>query len=470
MDDKIDDKQIYELKARIERLQSQKDTLLKELDRTEERFETTQKLYQRYFPLIIDLFSQGKTDFPSTLKELSVELKKGSSTERIESLFKRVHDTILKEEPVIPEKKGKSLFSGLFKGSGNQLMEELRQGYLDVINTLKSTLDSSYLSTLNALSNRIMKARDSQSMGDVRKDLFDLIYKYMGELGADREKLSIFVQDIVKKILDMEELILLSFDSSGETLEPGEGFDLLLTGEIDRLKTDIDVAKDLDTLRAKITSSLATIEVALKQKVTKEQGIKEVMEKNRSVFQSGFDNLKKELVQATQHSIELEKKLNQDPLTGAFNRRAYNKRMEDEMERFLRYGTIFSLLFIDADHFKNINDTYGHAIGDKCLQEIIKRISPLLRKSDMVARYGGEEFVVVMPETDGEGARDAAEKIRQTIEKIEFLYKNDSVRVTVSIGATQAREGDALPQNVFDRADAAVYKAKEGGRNMVVLN
>jgi diguanylate cyclase (GGDEF)-like protein len=125
-------------------------------------------------------------------------------------------------------------------------------------------------------------------------------------------------------------------------------------------------------------------------------------------------------------------------------------------------------LIIDADKFKHINDTYGHAIGDKCLQEIIKRTRPLLRKSDMLARYGGEEFVVIMPETDVDGAIQAAEKIRQTIEKIEFLYKEDIVRVTVSIGVSCVREGDTLPTDLFERADMAVYKAKENGRNQVM--
>jgi diguanylate cyclase (GGDEF)-like protein len=95
---------------------------------------------------------------------------------------------------------------------------------------------------------------------------------------------------------------------------------------------------------------------------------------------------------------------------------------------------------------------------------------PLLRKNDMLARYGGEEFVVIMPETDGEGAREAAEKIRQTIEKIEFIYKKDKVKVTVSIGVTQSREGDENHEQIFERSDIAVYQAKEQGRNRVVLN
>jgi diguanylate cyclase (GGDEF)-like protein len=463
-------KQIYELRTEIERLQSQKDTLLKELDQTEENLETSQKLYQRYLPLIIDLLTEGRSGFPPVLNELSAAFKKGSSTAKIEYLFFKFHETMLKEERAAARTGGPSLLAKLFTGSGKRLLEELKQGYLEIINTLKSTLENRHMETLNALSKRILKARDPKALGNVRDDLFDLLQNHIAGLGDDRDKIAQFVQEILKRILGMEEIIGQSFSYADGVLETGEGLDSLLTEEIGRLKTDLDVAKTLDELKVQVSGTLLTIEDALKKKVVKERMIKEVAEKNRYAFQTGFARFKKELDQATQHSRELEKKLNQDPLTGAFNRRAYNKRIEDEMDRYLRYGSIFSLLVIDADKFKDVNDTYGHAIGDKCLQEIIKRTSSHLRKSDMLARYGGEEFTVVLPETDGHAARNVAEKIRQTIAKIEFIYKKDAVTLTVSIGATQVKEGDTGPQDVFDRADVAVYKAKEGGRNRVVLN
>ncbi len=463
-------KQIYALRTEIERLQSQKDTLIKELDQTEENLETSQKLYQRYLPLIIDLLTEGRSGFPPVLNELSTAFKKGSSTVKIEYLFFKFHEAMLKEEKAAAKTGGPSMLARLLKGPGQHLMEEQKHGYLEIINALKSTLETRHMETLSALSKRILKARDPKSMGNVRDDLFGLLLKHIAGLGSDRDKIAQFVQEIVKRILGMEELIGQSFSYADGVLEPGEGFDTLLTGEINRLKTDLDVAKTLDDLKAQVSGTLLTIEDALKRKVVKERMIKEVAEKNRYAFQTGFARFKKELDQATQYASELEQKLNQDPLTGAFNRRAYNKTIQDELDKYLRYGDIFSLLVMDADKFKDVNDTYGHAIGDKCLQEIIKRTSSHLRKGDMLARYGGEEFVVVMPETDGHSAKNLADKIRQTIAKIEFIYKNDAVTLTVSIGATQVKEGDAVPQDVFDRADVAVYKAKEGGRNRVVLN
>lgn len=292
---------------------------------------------------------------------------------------------------------------------------------------------------------------------------------YIADLDEDRGKLTFFVKDIVRQILEMEKIIRVSFDQFEAVIAPGERFDLVLTGEISQAKKALGLAGDLEGLKSRVASSLATIEVALKEKIAEEQGIKELAGTNENAFETEFVKLKKELTDATEHSKTLEQKINHDPLTGANSRRAYSARIEEEMERFMRYGSIFSLLFLDVDHFKKVNDSYGHAIGDRCLQEIIKKTSSLIRKNDMLARYGGEEFVLIMPETEGINAKNVAEKIRETIEKIEFVYKNDTVTVTVSIGVTQVREDDAVPLDVLERADRAVYQAKQDGRNRVVL-
>jgi diguanylate cyclase (GGDEF)-like protein len=126
------------------------------------------------------------------------------------------------------------------------------------------------------------------------------------------------------------------------------------------------------------------------------------------------------------------------------------------------------MILFDVDYFKNINDTYGHDIGDKCLSEIIKRVAPLLRESDFLARYGGEEFAVLLPETNLEGAANVAEKIRKTIEEISFVYKKEKITITVSLGVCEIKEGDSGYDSLFSRLDKAMYEAKDSGRNKVV--
>ncbi len=465
------DEKIVILKDQVKKLQSQKDTLIKELDTIEEKFENQDRLYRKYFPIIIDTVGAGDTYFARVCKDLSLALKKGASFVKIAYIFEQLKTAMIKEGVgPVPVKKKKGMFASLMKSSSNNFIEDFKQSYQDILNTLRSTLDKKYATRMENITTRIISAEDMGDINDIRESIFGLVFVYISETNQDREKMNSFVQDIVGKILDIEAKLAFSHDQTRSLFSSNSGFEILLNTELTSLQKTSNVATSLDDLKLQITQRLASIEQALTKKQLKDKAIQAAAEKNRHLFKTGFARLKQELDEATQYSEQLEEKLNQDQLTGSFNRRAYDNKIEDEMERFLRYGTHFSLLLIDADKFKNINDRYGHAVGDKCLQEIIKRSLPLLRKNDMLARYGGEEFVVIMPETDAVGAKEAAEKIRQTIEKIEFLYKKEVVRVTVSIGITQVQDGDKTHLQVFERADMAVYKAKEKGRNQVLVH
>ena len=366
-------------------------------------------------------------------------------------------------------KKKKGMFASFRKSSDDPFVHEFQHSYQEVVNRLKSTLDPPYAPALEQVTTRLNNARDMADISDARETIFSLIFSYISDTSQDREKVNAFITEIVGKIMDIEGQLTASYEQTKSMVTSNQGFEKVLDSEMKGLKSSSDVSVSLDDLKVQISKRLSSIEKALVKKKTVDEAIHKMAEKHRSSFKSGFTRLKQELEDATRHSEELEKKLNLDQLTGAFNRRAYDRKVTEEMNRFLRYGTVFSLLLIDADKFKRINDRYGHAIGDRCLQEIIKRTTPLLRKNDMLARYGGEEFVVIMPETDSQGAQKAAEKIRQTIEKIEFIYKEEKVRVTVSIGVSTVTQGDVKQEQVFERSDMAVYKAKEKGRNQIMV-
>lgn len=157
-----------------------------------------------------------------------------------------------------------------------------------------------------------------------------------------------------------------------------------------------------------------------------------------------------------------------DPLTQVPNRRAYNERMQLEFRRWKRYKQGLCLAVIDIDHFKSINDNYGHAAGDKTLQVIAKSIAKSLRSTDFLARWGGEEFVVLLPDTELGNVERPLEDIRRHIENLPFKFKNKSVTITASIGATGFKAGENI-EMVFERADAALYEAKNAGRNRCVV-
>ncbi|MBU1193874.1 MAG: GGDEF domain-containing protein [Proteobacteria bacterium] len=467
----VQEEKLAVLQDQVTKLQGQKDSLLRELDGVEERFERTSRLYRKYFPVIIDSIVAGDNSFSKVCRDLSAALKKEESDGKIEYIFEQLKTAMLKEDiGPSPVKKKKGLLSALMKNDSGSFIDEYKQSYHDVVNNLRSTLDKKYSGKLDNLTARIKTVQDTDDISDIRESVFSLVFIYISDTNQDRDKVNAFVREVVGKILDIESKVAHTYQHTDSIIQSNEGFESVLTGQMQDLKHSSDVASSLESLKKQVSERLASIEHALKQKQAKDAAIKDLAKKNRHSFLKGFEKLKDELDEATKYTEELEKKLNQDQLTGAFNRRAYDNKMEEEMARFLRYDSGFSILLIDADNFKRINDNYGHAIGDKCLQEIIKRSIPLLRKNDMLARYGGEEFVVIMPETDTAGAREVAEKIRQTIEKIEFIYKNEKVKVTVSIGVSGTQKGDTTHQQIFERADIAVYKAKEQGRNRVLVN
>jgi diguanylate cyclase (GGDEF)-like protein len=157
-----------------------------------------------------------------------------------------------------------------------------------------------------------------------------------------------------------------------------------------------------------------------------------------------------------------------DPLTGLLNRRQLDLRLAETVALAHRHGRPVSALLIDLDHFKRVNDCYGHLAGDQVLRDVSARVRGTCRISDLIARYGGEEFVVVLPETDSAGAVAAAEKIRWAISARPIVFETGGrLRVSASIGAAQLQPESGTPEQLIAAADSALYDAKERGRDQV---
>jgi diguanylate cyclase (GGDEF)-like protein len=155
---------------------------------------------------------------------------------------------------------------------------------------------------------------------------------------------------------------------------------------------------------------------------------------------------------------------NQDGLTGVFNHAYLVGEVNSEIERAKRYHSTFSLILLDVDNFKEVNDVYGHLAGDFVLKSIAQLMVKTLRTIDVVGRYGGEEFIVLMPETDLENAYNAGERLRQAIEAMGFSHNNNLIRLTISTGIATYQEGKN-GQDLIKIADDNLYKAKRGGKN-----
>jgi diguanylate cyclase len=175
-------------------------------------------------------------------------------------------------------------------------------------------------------------------------------------------------------------------------------------------------------------------------------------------------------IEEQQHQLDkLTEDATVDFLTQAPNRRFFDQRLREEFLRFKRHGQPFSLVLIDIDFFKSVNDTYGHLAGDRVLRAVAELLSTSLRESDAFARFGGEEFAMLLPETDVHQGRVVAQKARKRIENARFNYEGTTMQITLSAGVAQSAMFDTEALDVIERADAALYRAKEGGRNRVEI-
>jgi diguanylate cyclase (GGDEF)-like protein len=207
--------------------------------------------------------------------------------------------------------------------------------------------------------------------------------------------------------------------------------------------------------------------------------ILDVMRENE-VSEAHLGQLEKRVTQLARENLELSVRNSilaeasaRDPLTGLYNRWYVLDKMEAEINRTLRHGSAMALLMLDIDHFKNVNDTYGHPAGDHVLQVVARLLKESCRVYDVPGRYGGEEFCLLLPETSMLSTPNVAQRIQQRLATTDMELTDTSVVVTASIGIAgiDAASPDAVlsPAALIDRADRALYSAKNTGRNRVAI-
>jgi len=185
---------------------------------------------------------------------------------------------------------------------------------------------------------------------------------------------------------------------------------------------------------------------------------------------SAFVHLAAQAIENARLYARLEEEASTDTLTGLSNRRVFDRRMTQEHRRAKRYGKPYAMLMLDIDHFKRVNDDYGHPAGDAVLSRLAQVINLQVRDVDTVARYGGEEFVVIFPEIDGAAAKEVAERMRRAVAETSFqLQDGQQIHITVSIGISSFPDCATDAETAVSNADQALYAAKQAGRNRVTL-
>jgi diguanylate cyclase len=242
--------------------------------------------------------------------------------------------------------------------------------------------------------------------------------------------------------------------------------DTQIREQVDGLQSSMQEAADLEDLKHVLENHLegllGTMDQHQKQRDEREQ---EVAGRLHSLAER-VAHMEQEAQGYREHLEEQRQKALVDPLTGLPNRAAWSERLDLEVTQWQHHGNTLLLAMLDLDHFKRINDNYGHLAGDKVLKIIASVLRKRLRGTDFIARFGGEEFVLLMPSTVPAAGLKLLESLRASIEACPFHFKGEPVTITVSIGMTAFRPGEHSDQ-VLKRADQALYRAKDAGRNRV---
>ncbi len=276
------------------------------------------------------------------------------------------------------------------------------------------------------------------------------------------DELKVLTHKRIKKDKDELKKKFLDIDKITEALSR-RIINLLKTSDVSSEEIKI-ISKDLHSINTsnkfeEVREKLIKITVSLDKEINKFSD--DIREENKEL-----ELLRKKVELLENELKEVKKEAKTDALTNMLNKKALTDELNKQEQFYKRHNRTYSIIFIDIDHFKNVNDTYGHEAGDVILKSVGLLLNRYSREIDIVGRFGGEEFVIIAPETEKKGAYIFAEKIRKVIAKTKFMYKKTRIDITISAGVAERKETNSM-QETLELADKRLYKAKNGGRNRV---
>lgn len=321
---------------------------------------------------------------------------------------------------------------------------------------------------------RVLAVRDQLVNGVASKDLPEQLSALVDAMLAytedEREGLTNIANEIAARIDQFSDFTRQVEVDQSEGDVARQALDDDMRSSLSGMQEAVENASSLAQLQRHARGSLSELLSRLDEFMTAEQ-------QRREGFRLELQETRDKLGQAEQESARLRNELQHqrersllDPLTRLPNRQSYDLRIKHEFERWRRYGGECSVVMLDLDYFKPINDEFGHLAGDKVLRVIGKLVREQVRATDFAGRYGGEEFVLVLPGVAPRTAQGVAEKVRKAVAGAPFHFRDRRVDVTMSLGVSGFLDGDTHFEQAVERADQALYVAKENGRNRVEVS
>ena len=324
------------------------------------------------------------------------------------------------------------------------------------------------LGRLEALRETISGSADPATLAIQADAIATLVNRQYETLGAARDAAERLLKHVTEQLEELAVYLAREDMSHRDGASAREQLDQEVLGEIRELESEVASARELGALQTQVQQRLGAISGHLKSFRQREEAREQEWKARTEQMSQRIRELER-TTQAMEATLRQEQALaSTDPLTGVANRLVFEQHIAEACLRAARSDAKSSLLVLDIDRFKQINDNFGHAAGDRALRIVAEQLRAGLRSDDLLARYGGEEFVVILAGVGAEAALRAAESLRRRIESLGFHGQQRPVRITLSCGVTVLRADDT-PESAFERADSALYKAKRGGRNRCEL-
>jgi len=415
-------------------------------------------------------------EFKGRLKNLRQEINATADLAQIEAPLRKlaeiINNALQHEDADTTEASSGGLFSRLFGGGEERKAplnpEAQRPGVqvgqfcVQLLDTL--TLPAELSAEVESLKDKLAEGLTSQSIAPALTAIADLISTMRQQMENENKELQDFLRQLTENLKELDQNLAGAQTHHSAGVHSGRELNAEVHKQVKEIEATVEGAPESSQLKQQIQVRLDAIRRHLDQYRHSEESRQQQLEAQLVQLNGRIHNMESEGEQLRERLQEKHEQAVRDPLTGLHNRLAYDERVIQEFARWKRYGQAMVLMMIDVDHFKRVNDDYGHKAGDKALVLIADQLKNNLRESDFLARYGGEEFVVLMPGTELEPAMIAAEKLRAAVEQCQFHYQGVQVPITVSSGLAQLREDDNT-EKLFQRADQAMYHAKSAGRN-----
>lgn len=346
-------------------------------------------------------------------------------------------------------------------GQGSQA-ETVREILIRLLERL--SLPEDLFERVEAVRIQIEKADEQDAWDAIVEQIADLVQAVRTQTQKEKQGIENFLLELGGRLQEVTRHLADSERYYDDSFAAGREFDTAVRRGMDGIESGVRAASDLNEIKRLVQTHIDTVLGHMDKHRASEQARYDEAKVQLSVMSERLQQLEGETEVLRERLRDERSQAQTDVLTGIPNRLAYEERLAQEVARWKRFSTPLVLLIWDVDHFKHINDNFGHKAGDKVLRTIARTLAGAIRETDFVARYGGEEFAHLMTGSSLADCLVVADRLRTVIESTGFHFRERAVTVTASCGLAQFRDGDST-ESWFERADRALYRAKQAGRN-----